>query len=141
VLDRWVERGSPGIKAGKPGTRRYDVEALRRWQEERRDREKPTLDLAEERARLARVQRRFTAIKIRQLRGALIPREAVVLLDGQRQSSVRAAILRLPSDAVQRGVPQDCEGTLRDLVEGVLSSLAAMTWSDTQGAAEGGADG
>lgn len=128
ALDRLIEKGAPGPKPGKRGSRRYDIEAICAWREARRERVKPTLDLATERAQLAQAQRRLTNLKIRQLRGLLVSKEAVALLDAQRQASVRAAILRLPSDAVQRGIPVQHEPILRDLAEGVLAALARTKW-------------
>ncbi len=128
ALDRLIEKGAPGPRAGKPGSKRYDVEAIQKWRAERKARVKPTLDLQAERAQLAQAQRRLTNLKIRQLRGLLVSKEAVSLLDGQRQASVRAAILRLPSDAVQRGIPVLHEPILRDLAEGVLAALARTKW-------------
>lgn len=123
-----LAKGAPRPKPGKRGAAKYDVEAIRRWREERRAKQAPTLDLQSERARLARAQRHLAVLKIQQLRGALIPRESVSLLDAQRQASVRAAILRLPSDALQRGLPLEHEVLMRDLAEGVLATLSRVTW-------------
>jgi phage terminase Nu1 subunit (DNA packaging protein) len=130
ALDRLIEKGAPKPRPGKRGSARYDVEAIKKWREERQARVAPTLDLQAERARLARAQRRLTILKIRQLRGALIPRDAVVLLDAKRQASVRSAVLRLPTEALQRGVPAEHEALLRELAENVLTTLATTKWAE-----------
>lgn len=130
ALYRLIEKGAPKPRAGKRGSARYDVEAIKAWREARATRVAPTLDLQAERARLARVQRHLTTLKIRQLRGELIQREAASLALDRIRGSMRAAILRLPTDAIQRGVPTEFEAVLRDLVDGALTTLARQKWSE-----------
>jgi hypothetical protein len=108
------------------------VEAIRAWMANRAKPGEGALDLAAERAALARVQREYTELKIARERGLLIPREAVAMLDAARQSSARAAMLRLPVDALQRGVPREYEPILRDLAEGVLTALASAKWEEVE---------
>ena len=134
-LYRLIEKGAPKPRAGKRGSARYDVEAIRVWMERRQERNQPALDLQAERAKLARVDRHLKSLRIRQLKGVLIPRESTDLIYSRVQASVRAAVLRLPVDAIQRGIPGDYEETLREIAEGILASLTAATWEDVEGAA------
>ncbi len=69
----------------------------------------------------------LTELKIAKERGALVLREAAEGALSTTIGAARAAILRLPNDAIQRGVPVQYEEILRGLVEGVLTGLVVET--------------
>jgi phage terminase Nu1 subunit (DNA packaging protein) len=129
ALDKLVEKGAPRPAPGRKGSARYDVEAIKAWRQARQEKNQPTLDLTMERALLARAQRRLAVLRTRKLRGELVLREAADAALSTMQAGARAAILRLPTDALQRGVPREHEALLRELCEGVLNSLASKRWA------------
>ncbi len=73
---------------------------------------------------------RLNELRLRRERRELVPRRSVGLLYAAVQQAVRAAVLRLPTDALQRGVPAEHEAVLRDLAAGVLNTLASTKWED-----------
>ena len=87
ALDRLIERGAPGPRPGKRGTGRYDVAAIEAWRTARQARLSPGLDLTTERAKLAKVQRQLTSLKLREARGELV--RAKDAADVQRSEEMR----------------------------------------------------
>jgi phage terminase Nu1 subunit (DNA packaging protein) len=97
ALDRAIERGAPGPVAGRRGTRRYPVAALRRWlvaREQPEDSGRP--NLTAERARLVGVQRELAELKLAIASGKLIDRAAEDRRDFEIARTVRDSILNVP---------------------------------------------
>jgi hypothetical protein len=122
-LERLISAGRL-LAAGRSGKRhtysRAAVEALAvELANERRGREGAVS--ARERKDLALAI--LTELRIEKERGALVLRDAADGVLATWQAAVRAAILRLPTDAIRRGVPRDHETLLRQLVEDVLHAV------------------
>lgn len=126
ALDKLIERGAPGPRPGKRGTRRYDVPAIEAWRLARQARTRPTLDLAAERAKLARVQRQVATLRYREARGELV--RAKDVLQGQRgiAGAVKAALMSVSRRAVLAGLPQEHEPLIRRLVVEALRELSGL---------------
>lgn len=125
-LDKMIERGAPGPAPGKKGTRRYDLDALRTWMEERRARMQPVLDLNAERAKLARVQRQLARLKVHAMRKTLVPEKDVV--SGWRAvlGATRAQLLAVPRQAVLSGLPREHEPLVKRLITDALRELSEV---------------
>jgi phage terminase Nu1 subunit (DNA packaging protein) len=124
ALDRLIERGAPGPRPGKPGGRRYDVAAIAAWRDARAARQRPTLDLALERAKLAQVQRALASLKLREARGELIrAKDAADVLRGI-VAAARAQLLSVPRRAVLAGLPREHEPAIRRLIVEALRELS-----------------
>ena len=96
------------------------------------------LDLAQERAALARVQRYRAEDELKARRGELLPR-AQVVRDGLRfVMACRAKLLALPRRLVQLGhVPAEKQAGVKDLVYEALEELSKMeTIADCRKAAK-----
>ncbi|MGE0450214.1 MAG: hypothetical protein AB7Q29_11600 [Vicinamibacterales bacterium] len=124
ALERLLEKGAPGPRPGKPGSRRYDVAAIAAWREQRAAQTRPTVDLSAARARLAVTQERLAALKVRELRGLLIRRlEAAAALTAII-AAARASLLAVPRRAVLAGLPREHEPLVRQLVTDALRELS-----------------
>ena len=126
ALDKLVERGAPGPQPGKRGTARWDVEAIQAWRADREARLRPTIDLSLERAKLARVQRQLTALKLREARGELIRAKDAADVQRSIVASARAQLLAVPRRAVLDGLPREHEGLVRRLVVEALRDLSEV---------------
>jgi phage terminase Nu1 subunit (DNA packaging protein) len=126
ALDRLVERGAPAPRPGKRGTRRYDVAAIDGWRRERQARQRPALDLATERAKLARVQRELTTLKLREARGELI--RATDAVDVQRAiaTAAKVQLVAVSRRAVLAGLPREHEPLVKRLITEALRDLSAV---------------
>lgn len=127
VLDRLIERGAPGPQPGKKGTRRYDVAAIRTWMAARQARTKPTVDLSSERAKLAKVQRQISTLKLSEMRGDLVRIKEVEDVQRTIAGAVRAQMLAVPRQAVLGGLPIEHEPLVRRLITEALRDLATAT--------------
>ena len=124
ALDRLIERGAPGPRPGKRGSRRYDVPAIRAWRTQREARTRPALDLATERAALAHVQTSLTKLKLREARG-----ELVKAVDAERvlraiATAAKTELLSVSRRAVLAGLPREHEALVRRLVTEALRELS-----------------
>lgn len=126
ALDKLIERGAPAPQPGKRGSRRYDVAAIDAWRKARQTRTQPALDLAAERAKLARVQRQLTTLRLREARGELIRAKAVVEVQRAIAGAVKAQLLAVSRRAVLAGLPRDHEPLIRRLVVEALRELSEV---------------
>ena len=126
ALDRLIERGAPGPKPGKRGSPRYDVAAIESWRTTRQARTRPTLDLTIERAKLARVQRQLTTLKVRELRGELIREKDAAAVLRAIAGAAKAQLLAVPRRCVLEGVPRDVEPVIKRLIVEALRELAEL---------------
>lgn len=126
ALDKLIERGAPRPRPGKRGTRRYDVDAIRQWREKRQARTKPTLDLAVERAKLAKVQRQLTTLKLREARGELIRAKDAAQAQRTIGAAVKASLLAVPRRAILVGLPREHEPVIRRLITEALRELSQV---------------
>ncbi len=125
ALDRLLERGAPPPKAGPRGSKRYDVAAIAKWRDERQARIKPALDLAVERAKLARAQRQKLGLEMRVRRGALVSRHDAEELWRGHVLRARARLLQIPAQARVRGVPPAAVAIVDELIRGALEALSS----------------
>lgn len=72
----------------------------------------------------------LTELRIEKERGALVPFDTADAVVAAWQAAVRAAVLRLPTDAIRRGVPREHEALLRELAEDVLAAAARVREAD-----------
>lgn len=126
ALDKLIERGAPAPAPGKRGTARYDVAAIRKWQEARQDRQRPILDLAAERAQLARVQTELTTLKLHEARGELVKAADAERVLRAIATSTKTAILSVPRRAVLTGLPREHEPLIRRLLTESLRELSEV---------------
>lgn len=139
AVSRMVERGAPAQK-GAGGRLEYDVSKLRAWREQRAAAHRPVADLATERAKLSRSQRRLTDLRYRAMRGDLLDRGAVVREGQAVMHALRSRILSVPRQAVLAGLlPLEREADLRALVTSTLRELARWTAAPQADDAERGA--
>lgn len=124
ALDRLIERGAPGPKPGKRGAARYDVEAIAAWRSQRQARTQPTLDLALERAKLARVQTQLTALKVREARGELVKAADAERVLRAITVAAKTQLLAVPRRAVLAGLPRTHEPLVKRLITDALRELA-----------------
>lgn len=124
ALDRLIERGAPGPAPGKKGSGRYDVAAIQAWMTARQARVKPTLDLAAERAKLARVQRQLTTLKLREHRGDVVRAKDALLAYQAIAGAVRVQLLAVPRNAVLGGLPREHEALVKRLIVQALRDLS-----------------
>ncbi len=124
ALDRLIERGAPGPAPGKKGSKRYDVPAIERWREERKKRLAPTLDLSVERAKLARVQRKLTSLKLREARGELVRSRDVADIQRAVAAAVKTELLAVPRRAVLAGLPREHEALMKRLIVDALREVS-----------------
>jgi len=126
ALDRLIERGAPGPRPGKPGAARYDVPAIATWRRARAARTRPTLDLCAERAKLARVQRKLTELKLREARGEFIRAKDVASAQRAIAAAAKASLLAVPRRAVLAGLPREHEALVKQLITEALRELAQV---------------
>jgi phage terminase Nu1 subunit (DNA packaging protein) len=140
ALDRLIERGAPAPLPGKRGGARYDVQAIEAWRAARKARTAPALDLATERAALARVQRQLAHLKLREARGELIRSADAAAAQRATAGAVRAQLLAVPRRAVLAGLPREHEPLVKRLIAEALRelsevrTLAGLTQRDTEDA-------
>lgn len=135
TLDRWVDRGAPK-RRGKRGGRLYDVVAVRKWRRDRDAKRQPVLDLAHERAALARVQRELTELKVREARAELVKADDVERVQRAALAAVRAQLLAVPRRCVLAGLPRSHEPLVKRHITEALRELSALrTLADLEGAA------
>lgn len=128
ALSRMVERGAPTAGKSPSGRALYDVAALRAWRARRAAAHAPVTDLATERAKLARSQRRYTDLRYRRDRGDLLPRAQVVAEGQSVLVALRGRLLALPRQATLAGVCTiEQEPALRALLVSALRELSR--WS------------
>jgi hypothetical protein len=109
----------------------YDVEALREWRAARLSGADDTFGLAEERAKLARVQREKIEMDLAVRTGDLVAREDVIAQGRAVVGAVKARLLSLPRQAVLRGVIlREHEPALKALVFEALREMAR--WKDLE---------
>ncbi len=136
ALDRLVERGAPPPAPGKRGTARYDVDAIRKWQEKRTTKRQPMFDLVRERARLAHVQVELTELKVREIRGELVRAADAERVQRAMAAAVRAQLLAVPRRCVLDGMPRRHERVVKRLITEALRELSTVrTLADLEGAA------
>lgn len=127
ALDRLVERGAPGPRPGPRGGPRYDLEAIRSWQNERAEQHRPVMGLAEERARLAAAQTALTEVRRAILAGDLIDRRREEQRDFTLGRTIRDSVLAIPSRvAALLAAESDPEVVDRLLTEELRSALTAL---------------
>jgi phage terminase Nu1 subunit (DNA packaging protein) len=125
-LDRMIERGAPGPKPGRPGSKRYDVPAIKAWRAERAARVKPNTDLAHERALLCRVQRTFATLKVRQAKGELVRGEDAEAILRALIVATKTALLAVPRRCVLAGLPREHEALAKREIVQALRDLAEV---------------
>lgn len=123
-LHRLIEAGAPKPAPGARGSRRYDIAAIAAWRNARDKRQRPTLDLAAERAKLARSQRRFTDLKYREARGELVRLRDVIAAERECSGAVRSELMAVSRRAVLAGLPLEHEPLVRRLVIEALRELS-----------------
>lgn len=126
ALDKLLERGAPAPKPGKKGSRRYDVAAIEAWRAERKTRTQPVLDLSAERARLARVQRKLTTLKLRELRGALVRVKDAERVQVAIAGAVKTQLLAVPRRCVLDGLPREYEALVHKHITQALRELSEI---------------
>lgn len=126
ALDRLIERGAPGPAPGKKGGRRYNVAAIQKWRTAREARKAPMLDLTTERAKLARVQRKLTSIRLQEARGVLVNASRVA--DAQRAiyAAAKSELLAVSHRAVLAGMPAEYEPLIKRLIRDALKELSEI---------------
>lgn len=125
-ITKWVADGAPVAKPGARGHHAlYELEAVRKWVEDRHKSPDANLSLADARRRLATAQ----ATKVERenaVRAGHLVERAVVVAEGQNVlASLKARLLALPRQAVLRGVvAREVEPALSTLVSEALRELA-----------------
>lgn len=130
ALDKLIERGAPAPLPGKRGTARYDVAAIEAWRQARQSKLKPALDLSTERAKLAKVQRQFTALKLREARGHLVATKDADAVQRAIAVAVKTQLLAVPRQALLSGLPRAYEALVRRLIVEALRELSEIRTLD-----------
>jgi len=111
-ITKWASMGMPvAFRGGRGVESKYNLQAVLAWRSQQQnlvvgggDAPSTSLNLGEERARLARAQTARTMLDIAKRRRELLPRDEVVR-DGKAViGAVRAKLLAMPSRLVQMGI-------------------------------------
>lgn len=122
-----VADGMPRVKGGRGQNAAFDEAAAVAWYLARQGRNTdPGHSVAKETAQLKAVQRRKTELEIAAREGELLPIDDVRRVWQRRMEALRAGLIMLAPQAVQRGiVAAERERELQDLVEDLMRELAA----------------
>lgn len=129
AVSGWVRRGCPVVSRGGRGRAwEFDLAEVVRWRDERRAAEGDgQLDLAQERAQLARAQRIKTEQETRVRAGELVLAADVTRAWQAMVGAVRARLLGLPSGAAPQVAaeesPAKCRAILKEMVRECLEEL------------------
>jgi terminase small subunit / prophage DNA-packing protein len=127
-ITKWERDGLPVAERGTKGRpSQFDPQAVQQWLDARESTAQTPdhLDLAQERARLARLQADRVALDIAVKEGQLVPASEVEAAWASLVLSARERLLALPSIALQRGVV-DAAGE-DQLIQLVRESLDELT--------------
>lgn len=134
-VSKWAAEGMPVAERGGRGREsRYDLAAVVEWQVERRVQARGggaggPLSLADERAKLTRLQSMRAAMELKAKQRDLLPRDQVVREGKAFVLATKAKLLALPRRIAQAGlIAVEQQPAVADVIREALEEMAR--WSD-----------
>lgn len=131
TVTAWCRRGCPSVEPGGRGRQWvFDVNQVQDWLD---GREAEDLNLTEERARLARSQRRRIDLEVAQLEGRLIPAKEVEATWSDLVVNFRARLLGIPTRLAPQLVTMDDRRQIEEVLRTVIYESLKELATDAEG--------